>query len=199
MNRFEEIKNSFTNIPDEVIRLWIEPISLKEGWPVKNGWDVRVTGEDFLFWNDSNWQKKEVDLSKLDYSRLYFDMIRGLLDAYIYNVNNSYKDLLGVDGKKRFQSALMYISKNGTFPQPPVLCVNEIGKYEILDGNHRFFAFKIAEEAYYEGLRKDNNMMGIKRPDLIQELWICHPNWSNSKKAEDRNRLRGQGLGFIID
>ncbi|MFZ3020295.1 MAG: hypothetical protein WA051_02130 [Minisyncoccia bacterium] len=204
----DELKKIAPNIPDEVIKIWLLPFAEGVGLPTKdNEWDKKKTGEKIKFWDDAKWEKIKIDLSKIDYSKTYFDAMKGLHEAYVQGIHNDYSKLLGEDGKKRFWSAFVYIIKNGKFPQPPIMATDEIGKYQLLDGNHRFFAFIRVEDVYltYEQLsvsEKENFLEHIKmsafnRPDICQEVWVCTPKWENSKEAQLRNFLRPDYPDFL--
>lgn len=198
-----KIKEELFNIPEEVINLWIIPIAEINGWPPLDydQWDKKVTGESFSFWNDAAWEKKILNLEKIDYSSIYYDTMKGLNDAYINDKLNSYSSL--TNGKERFFNCLKYILENGNFPKPPIICLDEIDKYQILDGNHRFFAFlkslKIYEE--YKMLSSKEQDVFLKKLgigkivpiNINQEVWICRPKWENSKDAQTRQYLRKNG------
>jgi hypothetical protein len=80
------------------------------------------------------------------------------------------------------------------------MCLNEINEYEVLDGNHRFFAFFKALKTYEEYKMSPNQeqikflkKLGINNivpTDTNQEVWICKPKWENSKDAQTRQYLR---------
>lgn len=203
---FEDIRRDFPNIPEEAVRLWIEPLAQRNGWPVNDGWDERITGETFTFWNNAVWEKLEVNLAEVEYSSGHHGMMRGLFEAYVQGAENDYWRLLGEDGKRRFRRAADFIIKNEVFPQPPILTIDELGRYEALDGNHRFLAYVIAyrtHEQFLASSREDQlafltsiEKESFSPPRDIQEVWICRPNWSNSGKAQTRNYLRQFGMEF---
>jgi hypothetical protein len=203
---FEDIRRGFSNIPEEVVRLWIEPLAQNNGWPVTDGWDRRITGEDFTFWNDATWEKLEVNLAEVQYSPGHNGMIRGLFEAYIQGIENNYWRLLGEDGKRRFRRARDFIIRNEVFPQPPILMIDELERYEALDGNHRFLGYIIAYRTHEQFLASSPedqsaflasiNQETFSPPRDIQEVWICKPNWANSERVQTRNYLRQFGMEF---
>ena len=200
MDFFNKIKEELFNVPEEVISLWIMPIAEIKGWPLSehDQWDKKVTGELFSFWNDATWEKKILDLEKIKYSNTYYDAMNGLNDAYINDKPNNYSSL--INGNKRFFSCLKYILENEDFPKPPIMCLNEINEYEVLDGNHRFFAFSKALKIYeeYKMLPNQEQIKFLKKleinnivpTNINQEVWICKPKWENSRDAQTRQYLR---------
>ncbi len=184
---FEDIRRAFPNIPEEAVRLWILPLAQKEGWPPtrQHQWDVRVTGRLFSFWNAAEWEKMDVNLSEIPYSRGFADSMLGLREAYLLGVENDYWRLLGEDGRRRFNECYIYILKNQHFPQPPILSLNDTGKYDVVDGNHRFLGFITAKSAYkaYEEMNVAQqqefldslNVENLSSPNSTQEVWICKP------------------------
>jgi hypothetical protein len=202
---YDALHAAAPNIPEEVIRLWLLPFAEGGGFPVPqdNQWDKKKTGEEIQFWNASEWEKTTVDLSTLPYSRSYDDTMRGLRDAYHRGIQNAYWDTLGEDGKRRYENCYRYILRNRTFPQPPILSLNDVGRYDILDGNHRFFAYVSAEATgrQFEAATPQEQeaflaVLGGERfeyPHLEQEIWICRPNWENSPSSRTRVYLRTQG------
>jgi len=202
----ERIKADAPNIPDEVIRLWLLGFAEHRGWPpAENGdWDLSVAGEPISFWNDAVWEKVNLDLSTLPYSRGYFDSMRGLRDAYVNNVDNQYSRDLGEDGKRRYGRCLKYIAANRVFPQPPILVLTELGEFDVLDGNHRFIAYISTERAYEDFIRATPEAQAaflesigsetFQLPHVIQEVWVCRPGWENSGRATLRTHLRQNGL-----
>lgn len=201
---FDEIRRDLPNIPEEAVQLWIEPLAQKNGWPVLDGWDMRITGEPFSFWNDATWEKTRLDLTQIEFSRGHNNMVRGLHDAYISGVQNDYWMLLGNDGKTRFQRAFHFVVENQVFPQPPILLLNEIGQYEALDGNHRFLAYVLAFRVHEQFLTSSEveqaaflstlNRQNFEPPQNTQEVWVCTPNWANSERSRTRTHLRGFGM-----
>ena len=207
MNLKEEIKLNFPKFPDEVIEFCLFPIAETEGGlPSKeNAWDTRVFGEKLNFWHDSEWKKTEVNLNSIPFSKMYVDTMKGMQDAYIDGIENSYWKHLGENGKRRFQKCLTYILKNSKFPVAPILITDEIGRHQVMDGNHRFLGLIVAERFYkeYQTLSLENRqkfldgfkITSLKAPDSIQEVWICKPNWENNQNAQTRNLLRLSGYG----
>lgn len=201
---FDEIRRDLPNIPEEAVQLWIEPLAQKNGWPVSDGWDMRITGEPFSFWNDAIWEKTRLDLTQIEFSRGHKNMMRGLHDAYISGVQNDYWRLLGNDGKTRFQRAFHFVVRNQVFPQPPILLLNEMGQYEALDGNHRFLAYVLAFRTHEQFLTSSEveqaaflftlNRQSFEPPHNTQEVWVCTPNWVNSERSRTRTYLRGFGM-----
>ncbi|MEK7516389.1 MAG: hypothetical protein AAB562_02225 [Patescibacteria group bacterium] len=204
---YEVITKVAPNIPEEVIKLWLLPFANERGFPPPSTdkWDIKITGETIAFWNDACWDKVNIDLSSIEYSKSYFDVMRGLNDAYNRGVKNDYWEHLGEDGKKRYNSFLVYILKNRKFPQPPILTINDVGKYEVLDGNHRFFGFVSAEKIYAElksaspeqkqSFLKTLKVLTVEPPHITQEVWVCKPKWENSQNAKTRACLRSAGFG----
>jgi hypothetical protein len=202
---YETIQLGVPNIPEEAIRLWLLPFAEHLGWPpTRDTWGFKIGQEPIEFWNDAAWSKETINLSELDYSRGYHDTMRGLHEAYIQGINNIYFQDLGEDGKSRFTRSLRYIVENQRFPQPPIIYPNELGAFEIMDGNHRFFSYVMAQRNYEafsasseeQKIRflEGSRLKEFNEPLAEQEVWICRPNWANSDAARQRQYLRSRGL-----
>lgn len=200
----EDLMKDLPNIPKEVVSSWLYSICNK--WPLTNvdGWDVRKTGEKIQFWNDGKWEKLNLNFSKINFAKNYQDTMIGLFDAYLRGQKNAYWNALGQNGKQRFLNAFSFIVDNGVFPVPPVLMIDEAGKYQVLDGNHRFFALQMAFKSYNELSKLDKmeqdsflkscSASSFHEPQEEQAIWVCRPNWKDSVNAQQRNALRLAGL-----
>ncbi|MEK7649592.1 MAG: hypothetical protein AAB367_01320 [Patescibacteria group bacterium] len=208
LEAYNKVQSSVPNIPEEVVRLWLLPWVKTLGWPPSGRiWNLRLGGESIAFWNDATWKKEKLHLPSLPYSPGYFDTMQGLHEAYIQGKENPYSRDLGENGRRRFHRSLKYIVKHRIFPKPPILYPNEIEKYEIMDGNHRFFALiaatRISEEIAEYALEEKKmflekmDIAELLPPENIQEVWVCRPNWENSANAKTRKYLRDNGIDFI--
>lgn len=199
---FDKLKNELPNIPEEVIRSWLLPFAENDGLPSSpdNEWDIRKTGETLSFWNDSKWEKITININQATYSRNHNRAIGSLIDAYVKNVNNSYYQYLGQDGKNRFLKCLHYILKNGVFPVAPIVMITHKNQYEVLDGNHRFAAYKSVNQAHLEleslpiNERKPMLENLGNKPKDFQEIWVCRPKWENSPRVTLQKQLFEKGI-----
>lgn len=202
----QKLKEKFPSIPEEVILSWLLPFAESENsLPDQNNkWDIRITGESLSFWNDAEWKKDKIDITKIPYSHIHNESINSLLKAYIENENNVYFEHLGESGRKRFFICFKYILENGVFPVPPILTITDKSEYEVLDGSHRFSSYKFAIKIYKElqllslvEYRKTIERLGMKSVVLaedIQEVWICKPKWENSPNAVLKKYLYNLGI-----
>lgn len=148
---FEQIKEDLPNCPNEVIREWFEPFAINRGWPMKEG-----TGWQYLmplgthsleFWNSVNWECLNLSPQDFNLSQFSINSVNDMFRAYFQGENNLHQTT--DNGQKRTMNALAYILENGTYPGS-VTILEHNGFREIMDGNHRHLAFRVAETVHNE-------------------------------------------------
>lgn len=149
--KFEIIKKDLPNFPDEVIRDWVEPYYEKHGWPPKDTWNGVLFNENFEFWKEVEWKKESLDLTGIKYSNEWLKVFNDLYNAYTQkNINDTFFGReLGEKGKTRWLSALLYILETGFFPKPICLLFKN-NEFSVVDGNHRFLAWRTLLQLDYE-------------------------------------------------
>jgi len=142
MTLLKDVKNDLSNFPDEIIQNWLLPIADNYGWPPKNKeWESILLFKTVRFWQTKEWKKQNIDLNKIIFSQDTIDISNGLYEAHMLGQDNWFSKIK--NGQVRVIKALLYLIKNGTFPEP-ICLLCERNQYSVLDGNHRFVAWRIA-------------------------------------------------------
>lgn len=173
---FQQIKADLPGWPEEVIRLWIDPIANSYGWPPPmpdlGAWRYALGVKGLDFWNAVRWERVDRPLTFEDFCAGSRGSIHGLLNTYVLKVKNEYSNL--ENGQVRFDSAFAACVQLGKFPYPVILLQSTDG-LELIDGNHR-----VAALVYYQKLRKSpvhSKMFNEKAAEisLEQPVWIGVP------------------------
>jgi len=169
---FDAIKEDLPNFPDEVIKDWIEPFALDEGWPPNaERWRYLLKETDLDRWRSMNWEQRDQDFAKLVLSPICTASLGALLRAYTGGEQNVYAQSLGERGKERFHFQLHQLIDHGVFPSPPVLVDHGEG-LEIMDGNHR-----IAALCAWSQWRENDKFLGDLGKEAmplkaLQPVWV---------------------------
>lgn len=135
------IKNDLPNFSNEIIEEWILPYATKIGWPPKHPrWDDILCNKNLYFWRNVQWEKKQVDLNKINFDYFTNNGIMEMIQAYFQNINNAFSSI--DDGRDRCLNSLFYFLQYGRFPKPIYLLRNQ-NDYSIVDGNHRMVSFQM--------------------------------------------------------
>jgi len=185
MTLLKNIKKDLPNFPDEVIQDWLLPPANDIKWPPKHQrWEGILFGRAVEFWRAKKWEKRNIDLSKIIFSQDTKKISDELYKAYILGQNNLYMREIK-NGKLRCKDALSYLLENGKFPKP-IHLLFEQNQYSIVDGNHRFVAWRAAlkiareianaeKEEEYEKIKKFQEKLGIESIAHVlteQEVWV---------------------------
>lgn len=187
----QDIKNDLPNFPDEVITDWLLPIANDIGWPpVTSRWNFILLDKPLDFWKTLTWEKKKSNLDKMTYTNDALAIYYGLKDAYLFDKDNMYWKDLGFKGRNKYFKALRHIFKYGTFPKP-ICLLKEISGYMIVDGCHRFTAWKTSPlfieveemaktpeelkraKAIKEKILNETGASFIATFSPIQEVWVA--------------------------
>lgn len=187
----ERIKSDLSNFPNEIIEDWILPSAKRHGWPPSGGsWGVIFLDKDIHFWQQTSWKQIDIDLTEALFSPSTIRVIDGMVAAFGMGEENTYKTVLGAEGKARYLNALKHILEHGIFPRPiALLKVGEV--YSIADGHHRFVAWKMSYnlieifkkmegtsyqediDSLREKFSKKWNVSTIAPFSPIQKVWIA--------------------------
>lgn len=146
---FKTVKKDLPNFPDDVIREWLLPYAIKYGWPPERSSEPstwrNILGEEIVDWKKRVWKLEEIDLTTLTLSPWATISAEEMLQAYTSNAKNAYSSLRDSSGAARHISAVRYLVGNGRFPKPLMLKNTSLG-LEIVDGNHRFLAWRTTRD-----------------------------------------------------
>lgn len=190
---FEKIKKDLPNFPDEVIKDWLEPFAISDGWPPTEPRWKNLLGRPVEEWMEVSWKHTEVNLKTLAFSRESHDAIDGLHQAYNLSKINTFSSLLGEAGKQRYMNAFYYLIEHGIFPKPIVI-LKQGSFHHIVDGNHRFLAWtsalkfeqeikEVPEDEMKEFKSKLQDKLGIQKFSPVakrQPIWLAEdPNYTD--------------------
>lgn len=185
MTLLEDIKKDLPNFSDEIIQNWLLPIADNYGWPPKNKeWESILLFKTVGFWQAKKWKKQNIDLNKITFSQDTIDISNGLYEAHMLGQDNLFSKIK--NGQARVIRVLLYLIKNGKFPKP-ICLLCEQNQYSVLDGNHRFVAWRIAlqlaeaipnleKKKGYDKIKKIQEKLGIESIAHIlteQEVWVA--------------------------
>lgn len=176
MVTIEDLKYTLPNFPEEILRDWLLPYGLTEGWPPAPTFDTIPIGrwkyllctKPLKYWRSLHWDFVECHISIHDLdsrSQLIMqDMVLGAVQNQPNLYSNSIPDL-----KNRFFNIVEFVKANGCLPRPPTL-LSQIDKLKILDGNHRMAAYFYCY-GYFNLEIEDQLLLGTKE---IQSYWIAN-------------------------
>ena len=137
----------FPNLPDEIRRLWLEPIAVEYGWPFQSidestegtKWKY-VLGVDVTLRNFAGlmWNLEEIEVSSQGFCRQTIHAINTVREQNTTNKDTMFADVC--DTQERFMSCVYYIRKHGVVPEPLVCLMTNEGSIDMLDGHHRMAA-----------------------------------------------------------
>lgn len=142
-------KRLLPNMPDELFRLYMEPMIAEYGWPfyslsspATQAWQQLFDCHDLRTISQLVWERREFTFSLEAFHRLSRQQITGLLDAHILGAKNFYATIPNTNA--RFHRARTYIADARRVPVAVVLMKDErtpiVDGLRILDGNHRLAA-----------------------------------------------------------
>ncbi|WP_267086007.1 hypothetical protein [Xanthomonas sacchari] len=142
-----DLKATLPNFPEEVLRDWLLPYAISEGWPpfAESGlprgsrWPYLLGKKPKNYWTSTNWSLHHghITLEQLDprtqetIAQIIFAAVKGEKNLY----SNSIPDL-----KERFDHIFSHLTFKGTLPGAPTLLTQDDG-YRVVDGNHRIAAY----------------------------------------------------------
>jgi len=161
-------KRLLPNMPDELFRLYMEPMIAQHGWPFYSldspttmPWWRLFDCHDVRTISDLRWERREFQFSIGIFHRYARTQIDGLLAAHVFGVNNEYSTIPNTT--TRFYNARRYIAGSGRMPLPIVLMKDlndlRLAELRILDGNHRLAAMASLPNA----------------ADCVVDSWIGNP------------------------
>jgi len=136
----EKIKKDLPNFPAEIIKDWLLFYANDIGWPPDHErWQGILFCKTLQFWQSVSWNKQDLNLSEVLFSRKTNEIFEGLKEAYVYNKENFFSKN-NPSGERRYLNAFKYIIQEGQFPKP-ICILRENDQYSIVDGNHRYTAW----------------------------------------------------------
>ncbi len=163
----KKIKNDLQNFPDEVIESWLEPFAQQYGWPLPDPIRAVVFGD----LNGSEisliWDKQPIMINLLNLP---------LTDLETKKMSVLYKTLLNFeesDGGNleeckrnhfdpgKFKRVYEYCKASATTLDTLFLYERKSGKstaYNVIDGNHRFIAYKYWVEKMGNNITKQQSV-----------------------------------------
>jgi hypothetical protein len=162
ISHLQDAIHFFAAMPSDVVDAWlVERVESRVWPPVGPAWHALLRFYTPEQWQAFSWEKREVDLLKLDYSDKSLDIITGLAAARFQNIRNSYSSIENSDARMR--SIYDYLEQTGRLPGSVVLIKG--GSWEIVDGSHRI--------ACYVAFRNTPHLSG--RLDPLQSAWVATP------------------------
>ena len=142
-------KRLLPNMPEELFRLYMEPMIIQHGWPFYSlespttmPWSQLFDCHDIRTISELFWQRHEFPFSIRVFHRYSQRQIKGLVATHVFGDTNEYSSLPNT--KARFIQAQSYLGESGRMPVPVVLMkdanTQTIDELRILDGNHRLAA-----------------------------------------------------------
>jgi len=187
-----KIKRDLPNFPAEIIEDWLLPRAKDLGWPpTHQNWQGILFTKDIEFWSSVSWLQEDKNLLEMSWSKTTLNIINDLQSAYALDEKNIYHSLLGMSGKTRYLSALKYLFEHGSFPKPICLLKEGGNGYSVVDGHHRFVAWKVSytlintlnkiqstvfedkANSFRETLQRKWGIDSIKPFSPIQRVWIA--------------------------
>ncbi len=167
----EQIKADLPDWPDDVIEQWLLKHANRgpdTGWPPpdplgNHAWKYIITNP-LSWWKNVAWK---LDVTDCGIEKLSTNTSQIVLKINIALINGI-KNVWGDDGtRQRFNSALQYIMKHGSFPKP-LIAMRIPSGLSVLDGNHRIAAHFHSQNVPESLLKK----LGVQRPAREQEIWM---------------------------
>jgi hypothetical protein len=165
-----DIKKDLPNFPDEVIEMWLLPLSSQNGmgWPPphpygNSDWRWVLAEKELDWWKKVDWELEEADCSFPNLASGTRRTVQKMIDAHIGGEKNAYGA-----APERFHTQLNHVLSHGKFMKPIVVVPVKSG-LSVIDGNNR-----IAAHAYASSkLMTDEMLMerGGKRPTATQLTW----------------------------
>lgn len=167
------------NMPEEVIKEWLDPYAELLGWPPpkdkydlpQGRWQGILSRRPVAFWARVHWRFEK---SPLEFENLS-DESRGRLvplgEAIYYGKQNEYSEI--TDGRDRLVRILTHIRTNGTVPSILVF-LEEDSKLSVIDGNHRLVAYFINKDPLHRqtlGQVFPKNMLSVPFNPTLHK-WI---------------------------
>ncbi len=174
MQNRELARSVFENMPDEVFELYIGPLIKDLGWsyssksdPISRGWQQAFDNNQLATIVELEWKQGNTNYRSLSFHNNSVDNLNWIVQAHVDGIRTPCSDVR--NGKQRFESCLTYIKQMGRLPKP-VVFMNSIGGFRILDGNHRLAAALAvsrtidAEVPYWIGSRPSVFAKGYQWP-----------------------------------
>lgn len=132
------------NMPDEVFRIYLEPLIRSNGWPFRGVdsptfgvWRNYFDGHTLKKISQLTWKREKISFRFARFHPSSKDRIRWIIGAHIYGLNTPCANV--VNGRARFIRCQRYIASTARMPVPVILMRSYAG-LRILDGNHRLAA-----------------------------------------------------------
>jgi len=168
-----QIKVDLPHWPDDVIDIWLAPLSNRTdtGWPPPepmrgHSWYYILGEKPLAWWRQVTWELKDVDCS---FEKLSLNSRKIVNQMLAEHIDGKGPFFGGVDpsSKRRFLSAVAFVAKNGKFPRP-LLGMQVPSGLSILDGNHRIAAHAMLRATPDNQFEKFN----VDRPSAEQAVWV---------------------------
>ena len=142
-------KRLLPNMPDELFRLYMEPMISQHGWPFYSldspttmPWWQLFDCHDIRTISELLWERREFPFSIRAFHRYARTQIAGLVATHVFGDPNEYSTIPNT--QTRFFRACTFVAETGRLPLPVVLMkdtnTETIDDLRILDGNHRLAA-----------------------------------------------------------
>jgi hypothetical protein len=183
MATLEALKKSLPNFPDEVLRDWLLPYAMTEGWPPSDTlealperrWRYLLRNQPLGYWRSISWQQVKRHISIYDLSAVYQDIMVQMTLGAVTGQRNLYSTSIP-DLKQRFYRIVEHIGAHGVLPKTPAL-LEEDGALSVLDGNHRMAAYFYCY-GYFKLEVEGSLQLNVKE---IQSYWVGKSNPSPGK------------------
>lgn len=135
------------DLPEEVFKLWIEPLVAADGWPFHSDsfgkpwgvWSQYFVGEPVKTFNQLRWERQQIVLDFASFEPHSRNIIKWVIGAHVHGQLTPVTQIKKGRGKESFLISRKFIQRAGRVHTPVVLW-KQSGGYKIMDGNHRVAA-----------------------------------------------------------
>lgn len=150
----DQVKADLPNFPSDIIVQWMGYYAESDGWPpTGRRWETLLGGRPLTYWRSIYWAEQQLS-ADIAFEFETENRVAEIVRANLYNEDNAYRRFFEPEeAKRRMAQLLAYLKAHGTVPCAPILLSHD-NRYEILDGNHRFAAFRIWRQVLDRPLHK---------------------------------------------
>lgn len=185
-----KIKEELSNVPDDVVEVWLEPLVPSRGWPVDENnelaWNMVFDPITYKEARTLKWETepRTIRLPEVNLTPFTNDNVDELMHTAIEGEDEG--------DTQRFKKAFSYLVEYGVFPRPPVFYEVDLMRdsklsYFIFDGMHRLSAHRFwlqewnkiklmkepEKEKVVEKLKKALNVKNVLVPKNEQKIWVA--------------------------